>query len=237
MTEHQHPEGDRILELALGEVTGPDRDALTAHLAGCPSCRQDYDELAAAIEHTLAAVPRVGPPPDFEQRVLQRLHSDVAAAAAQGARPARSPRQGRSSGRARPWRPVLGTAAAVLVGLLAGVGLTLGLTADAEPPATEAVATVAGMAALTTSAGDAVGHVSRSFADGEPVLVVEVTDGPVGNRYLCRLVLADGRTQAVGEWDLDAERPNSWVVPAPEPGVARVELVGESGAVWSSADL
>ena len=231
MTENQHPQGDRVLELALGEVTGPDRDALTAHLAGCPTCRQDYDELATAIEHTLAAVPRVGPPPDFERRVLQRLHDDVAAAAAQGTRPARSRRQ------ARRWRPVLGAAAAGVVGLLAGVGLTLSLTADEEPPVTEAVATVAGGAALTTSAGDGVGQVSRSFADGEPVLVVEVTDGPVGNRYLCRLVLADGQTQAVGEWALDAERPNSWVVPAPEPGVARVELVGESGAVWSSAEL
>ncbi len=124
-----------------------------------------------------------------------------------------------------------------MAGLLAGVGLTLGLTAQEEPPETGTVTTAAGVVALTTSAGESVGQVSRSFAQGEPVLVVEVTDGPVGNRYLCRLVLADGQTQAVGEWDLDAERPNSWVVPAPEPGVARVELVGESGAVWSSADL
>lgn len=221
MTEPQsHPEEDRILQLALGEVTGPDRDELTVHLAACPPCRKDYDELATAIEQALAAVPRLAPPAGFEDRVLGALYTGSS-----------------SPGRRRlRWRAALPAVAAAVIGLLAGVGLTLRLTGD-EPPRSDQVVVATGAAALTTPAGVDVGSVSRSLDRGTPVLVVEVSDGPAGNRYLCRLVLSDGSTRDVGEWELDPQRANSWVVPSPDPGVQGVQLIGESGAVWSSADL
>lgn len=220
MTElSRHPEEDRVLELALGEVSGPDRDELTAHLAACPACRQDYDELATTIEQTLAAVPRIAPPAGFEDRVLSTLHTKEPAV----------------SGASR-WRAILPVAAAAVVGLLAGIGLTLGFTGD-ELPGSEQVIVADDSAALITASGEQVGSVSRSRESGEPVLVVDVSNGPVGKRYLCRLVLMDGATQDMGEWELGPERTNSWVVPSPQPGVRTVQLVAESGAVWSSADL
>jgi hypothetical protein len=79
--------------------------------------------------------------------------------------------------------------------------------------------------------------VSHSWHEGEPVLVVEVTSGPVGNNYTCRLVMEDGATKDVGEWALYRDQPNSWVVPMPEEDVTAVEMVAESGRVWSSADM
>ncbi len=78
---------------------------------------------------------------------------------------------------------------------------------------------------------------SPSLDSGQPVLVVDVSSGPVGNRYVCRLLLTDGATRDVGEWELEPAGPNSWVISAPEPGVRTVQLIAESGAVWSSVDL
>lgn len=221
MTELRHPDDDLVLELALGHVEGPLRDELTAHLAGCEACRRSYDELADAIEDTLPAVPRVPPPPDFVRSVLTRIGAEEGAAAAT---------------RPRRWGTVAPAAAAAVLGLVAGVGLTLGLAGEDAPPATEVV-TAAAPAALRTGDGDQVGAVSRSWHEGEPVLVVEVTSGPVGKSYTCRLVLADGQTEDVGEWALYRDRPNSWVVPMPAEEVTAVEMVAESGRVWSSADL
>lgn len=221
MTELRHPDDDLVLELALGHVEGPLRDELTAHLAACESCRRSYDELAGAIEDTLPAVPRVPPPPDFVQSVLTRIGAE------DGAPPATRPHR---------WRTVVPAAAAAVLGLVAGGGLALGLTGEDAPPATEVV-TAAAPAALVTADGNQVGAVSRSWYEGEPVLVVEVTSGPVGKSYTCRLVLSDGRTEDVGEWALYRDRPNSWVVPVPTGDVTAVEMVAESGRVWSSADL
>lgn len=215
----QHPEEDRILELALGEVTGPDRDELTVHLAACRTCRQDYDELATAIEQTLAAVPRIAPPSGFEAKVVGTLHTEQS-----------------SLPKASRWRALLPAAAAAAIGLLTGISLTLGLTGD-EPPDSEQAIVADSSVALTTASGQHVGSVSRSLDSGEPVLVVDVSNGPAGKRYLCRLVLTDGVTRDVGDWELDPQRPNSWVVPAPAPGVRTVQLIAESGAVWSEADL
>ncbi len=219
MTELQHPEEDRILQLALGEVTGPDRDELTVHLAACRACRQDYDELATAIEQTLAAVPRIAPPSGFEARVVSALHTEQSSAPT-----------------ASRWRPLLPSAAAAAIGLLAGIGLTLASTGD-EPPASEQVIVADSSFGLTTTSGQRVGSVSPSLSSGQQVLVIEVSNGPAGNRYLCRLVLTNGSTKDVGEWEIHARGPNSWVVPAPEPGVETVQLIAESGAVWSSVDL
>lgn len=220
MTELPHLQEDRILELALGEVTGPDRDMLTAHLAGCPACRKDYDELATAIEQTLAAVPRAAPPAGFEAKVLRALHTQ------------QSPTAPPSSRR----RVLLPVAAAAVVGLIAGAGLTLAVTGQ-DDPGSDQVVVATGASPLTTSVGVEVGRVSRSSDHGTQVLVVEVGDGPAGNRYLCRLLLTDGTTRDVGQWQLDRKQPNSWVVPAAEPGVRGVQLIGESGKVWSSAQL
>lgn len=217
MAESQHTSPDLLLDLALGHLTGPGRDEAMTHVADCASCRAELADLSVAVEGTLAAVPRTEPPPSLAASVLGRIGVGEAAA--------RAPRVPR-------W---VGVAAAAVLGLGVGSGVTLALGDGlGGAPATEQPVQSAGLP-LTTADGDRVGTVSRSWSEGEAVLVVDVSSGQPGRSYLCRLVLEAGGTQDVGRWTLSPDRPNSWVVP--DPGVTTVELVADSGRVWSSATL
>ncbi|GAA1158019.1 hypothetical protein [Ornithinicoccus hortensis] len=222
MTTTGHPDHDLILDLALGGSADATGQA-AAHLADCARCRRDYQDLADAVAHVLPAVPRVAPPPDFLPGVVAALHTPGGRTPAVVA-PAAD----------RRWR-VWPTVAAGLLGLVAGAAITVGVTADPAPPAGAPVAVTEPPGALRTADGGLVGRVAPSRAAGKEVLVVEVTDGPPGARYTCRLVLSDGSTQDVGSWTLDGAGPQSWVVPVPAQPVETVELVAESGRVWSSA--
>src|SRR5438094_6964857 len=39
-TEAAHPPQPSLAAFAVGKLTGPDADAITAHLAGCAACRE-----------------------------------------------------------------------------------------------------------------------------------------------------------------------------------------------------
>lgn len=217
MVESQHTSPDLLLDLALGHLTGPERDLVMDHVRDCAVCRDELAALSAAVEGTLAAVPRTEPAPGLATSVLSRI----------GVREATEPRP-----RVPRW---VGVAAAAVLGLGLGSGVTLALgDGPGGAPATEVPVQSAALP-LTTADGDHVGTVSRSWSEGEPVLVVDVSSGQAGRSYLCRLVLEAGGTQDVGRWTLSPDRPNSWVVP--DPGVTTVELVTDSGRVWSSATL
>ncbi len=209
----QHPGEDRLLELALGEVGEPECDELTRHLVSCPQCREEYDAVSTSIDATLPAGPRIEPPLGFDRRALEAMRT----------------------GRRGSPRAMVVAAAAALVGMALGAGATVTLTGQ-DPPVPPAETRLASGTALTTDVGTRVGTVTESWLEGEPVLVVDVTDGSEGSTYTCRVVLAGGGTRDVGVWTLESGRPNSWVVPAPEPGVQTVQLVADAG-VWSSADL
>lgn len=223
MAERRHPDEDLLVEVVLGQADLPTRDAVTAHLGSCDPCRRAYDDLAGAVELVLPAVPRVPPPTGFEARVLDRLREG------RGAVP--TPAAG---GGPRRRGPLLAVAAG-LVGLAAGLGVGTMLDGDDSAALAPPAALASHAVALTTADGRQVGAVSPSRSGRDAVLVVDVTDGRSGRSYVCRLVLADGSTRDVGEWELSADRPNSWVVP--DPGVRAVELVAESGTVWATARL
>src|SRR3954454_3486293 len=67
-----HP-GDDLIALALDDLHPRERTAAVEHLLACPTCREEYDAVAATVENTLVAAPAVGPPPGFEKRVLAAL--------------------------------------------------------------------------------------------------------------------------------------------------------------------
>ncbi|SKF62542.1 Uncharacterised protein [Mycobacteroides abscessus subsp. abscessus] len=52
--------------------------------------------------------------------------------------------------------------------------------------------------------------------------------------YDCVVVDRAGQRRNVGTYTMH-NQSDSWVVPAPESGLQRVELVAPSGKVWSSA--
>ena len=60
-------------ELALGIADGEDRARALAHLAGCPECRRELEELSRVADELIALAPEREPPAGFEARVLERL--------------------------------------------------------------------------------------------------------------------------------------------------------------------
>ncbi|WP_341359393.1 zf-HC2 domain-containing protein [Georgenia sp. M64] len=144
--------------------------------------------------------------------------------------------------RRRRWPALLTAAVAgVLLGV-AGTAVLTQLTAEEPPPAAAPAETAeparsAGIA-LVKDDGTAVGSVSETWFDGQPVLVVAVTDGPPGALYECWLVGSDGTRESAGRWSLDEYGAEAtWIVPVPEGRLDRLELVAASGRVWSTASL
>jgi hypothetical protein len=205
-----HPGEDALVELALG--ASPDPAAVSAHLRDCADCRATYDDLARDLEAALAAGPAIEPPAGFESRVLARLRAEATPA----------PR--------RRVRGAVLVAAAAAVGLVVGVLGLLGVQAltDDPPPGD--------VMALRTDDGRVVGRVLSSWVDDEEVLVVRITDGPPGVRYVCRLRLDDDSTAPAGEWVVPESGTATWITPA-DPHAASIELVTDSGKVWSTASL
>jgi predicted anti-sigma-YlaC factor YlaD len=210
-----HP-GDELVDLVLGHVDGRRRAELAAHLLECPACRQDYDELSRAVSDATTQVPPVQPPVGFDAAVLRTI-AEAAPVATDTRRPSRR----------RRW---LAVAAAVLV-LVAGAGVVFAYGRGAG----DELATVV---ALRLDDGGAVGTVSLGDVDGEPVMVVAITDAPAGVSYACRMHLRDGTVVESDPWPAVPE--GAWIVDVPASGadVERVELVvSGTDHVWSSAEL
>lgn len=218
-----HPDTDQLVALALAELAPDDAERLVDHLAGCSSCRDDYDQLSDGVQQALAATPALAPSAGFSGRVLAAMDA--------GRVPVVRPRS----------RTRLLLAAAVLVGLLAGVGATLAATAwFARPPAAAGRATVA--SPLLTKGGDAVGSVGLATLAGRSFLVLNVTNGRTGMTYECVLVAPDGTRTSGGSWTLKDEygtgsASGSWLVPLNGEPPASVEMVTPSGTVWSRASF
>lgn len=257
-TGRWHPDEDALVEVCLGHADPRAQEEITVHLAGCASCRASYADLADAVESVLAVVPRIAPPPGFEDGVLRALDAQPQGASGgagdnQTTRPVgrvaaengaeddhamRSVGTDASGGAGgnQTTRPVsrrtilwAAAAAAGLLGVAAGAGVTAYLGREPEPtPDPWAVP-------LLTGGGEQVGTVLTGYDDRGPVLVIAVDEGEAGLAVTCLLELSDGGVEDVGRWELSDERANSWVVPL-EYDVVRVDLMTDAG-VWASAAL
>ncbi len=121
MTEHDDCASiaDSLAELAAGAASGPDRARVLRHVASCPSCRRELEELSrVAADLLLLAAPRE-PRTGFE--------ADVLAAIATGSTPPPAAKTPRS------WRRIGVRVAAVA----ASVAVVAGLAAGAVWQATE----------------------------------------------------------------------------------------------------
>jgi hypothetical protein len=216
-----HPADDLLLDLVLEELPEPEREQVIRHLSVCQHCRNEYDAFATAVDHALLTAPRIEPPPGFDRAVLEALGLTTASAR----RPIRTLRR----------RALLVAAAAAVVGAGVGAGATWAvLQADEQP---QQALPMEPPTPLSTDDGREVGTVSRTRFNGQPVLVVQVTGGKVGKRYICQLQLANGEEQAAGDWVLRSEQGATWLVPEPESRVVELRLLTDTGNVWSSARL
>src|SRR5690606_15892239 len=148
-----------------------------------------YDEYAASVALVLPAAPRTAPPADFQVRVLDRLRRAGVSTSAEGrtgaldagdAAPggATATDEGGPSRRERRRRRLL-PAAAALVGVALGAGAVAWYPGSDEVPPSAADQW---QATLVTANGQDVGRIARSYGDDGPLLVLEVTDGPVGQQ-------------------------------------------------------
>ncbi|HEY3337418.1 MAG TPA: zf-HC2 domain-containing protein [Propionicimonas sp.] len=216
-----HPEDEALLALALADIEPAEQARLIDHLATCAPCRDGYADLSDGLAQALAASPAIAPPPGFSGRVV------AAMGPAAGAR-VRPPR-----GR------LLLVAAAVLIGLLSGIGGTLavvgglsrsaGSGSDHAPVATQ----------LLTATGEAVGSAGITMSRGQTFVLLNITTGKPGMSYECFLVGRDGTRTSGGKWALTSDygavqASGSWLVPVTGDAPVGVELVAPSGKVWST---
>ena len=116
----------------LGAMTATERNEFELHLATCPACREDVDELRPAAEALPMASPPVLPPPALKDRIMAEVEREAALLAQTGPaadRPAPAAERPRRRFRLPAftgWRLAPVAAALLIVGALAGAVLTGG---------------------------------------------------------------------------------------------------------------
>lgn len=219
-----HPDSDQWVALALADLDQVEQEGLLAHLAGCPTCRDEYASVWDGTQQALAATPAIAPAGGFSGRVLAAMNP--------------TPQPGPTAPR-HP-RTVLLVAAALLLGLLTGIGGTIATMTWIAVPSQTGAALEPGATTLVTREGDSVGSAGIATKDGRSYLLLNITAGRPGATYECILIGPNGERTSGGRWTLTGEygpgkASGSWLVPITgEPPVA-VELVAASGAVWSRA--
>lgn len=172
---------------ALGTLEPDEQTKVEAHLASCPACLLELDELLQTVPAlaSLSAADVVGPPPS------DGLFDRIAEAVAHPAPADASARNRFASGR---W--LLTAAAAVVV--LAGGGTAVGLavSSDSSGPATTNASVSAGPIHLAVAASD---------ASSGTRLVLSVRGLPQHEH--CRLVARadDGSVHPAGTWNASYE--------------------------------
>ena len=157
-----HSDPDELALRALGEKVGDD-----GHLASCPACQSELDQLRAVVATARAVQPEdvpVAPPPRVWDAVAAELGIDAAHddLAARRARPSLAGRFG-----------LLALAAAVVVGIALGAVGTAVLSGDGATGSPGAVVARADLEPLPERAGSGVAEVLGSGDRRE--LAVEVT--------------------------------------------------------------
>lgn len=134
-----------------GLLTEAEREALEAHLAGCPACRADWAALVE-LHQAMGELEETPAPEGFADRVMERIREE--------ARPARVIPLWR-----RPqWKAAAGLAAcaAICVGLYYGAGLSASGNVAAAPD-------LAQWSQSTAGSGEASGAAAAAGGAEEPV--------------------------------------------------------------------
>ena len=226
MSEHRMFEED-LVELALGEVSEPRRSQLLSHMTGCLHCRATYHEVVSAVDAVVPTAPEAQPPAGFDLRVLSAMGIGSIGGA-----------ETKSwSSRLSPSRLFLAAAAVLMIAAVGVVGGALfGGSGERQAPVS-APLLAPDSAVLRTGDGATVGTAALAWMHQDRVLVVQLSQAPVGVRYRCRVQMAEGNTMVLGQWTPSSANGGTWVMPAPQGDLNGVDLVTDSGQVWSSAWL
>jgi anti-sigma-K factor RskA len=138
----------------LGALPEAEREGFERHLATCPECRREVEELSIAVDALPAGAPPVTPPPELKSRIMAVVDAEAALLAAAGSRADQPetataepppPRERRRGLFARRFmlRPAFALAACVL---LLAVGVVGGVLAGGGSDTRTVTAQVAGPA-------------------------------------------------------------------------------------------
>jgi hypothetical protein len=173
---------------ALGLLDAAQSRAVDEHLAGCPACRREWEELRGMVDLLDDVPPEafLDGPPDGDlvlQRALRQLRSEV------GAR-----------GRRRRFA-LVGAAAATVAAVLAG-GVLIGRE-TAPPPTSVSAAPAPAADAVVLSGGGEPGvsmTATLTPAAGWVRLTASVQGLPPGARCYIVVVGRDGTREIAGSW-------------------------------------
>lgn len=206
MTEPRaHPEvAEALGAYVLGALDDRERGQVEAHVRGCERCARELAELERAAEILPRSVPQLRPPGPLKERIMRSVEAE--AAAGPGGRDAQTRRAGIR--RFVPPRPVLGAAAAALVGAAVAAVIVLGV----RPGAPEGGRVLS--ARITDPAVAARARVSVRVAGEHATLRVRALPHPPPRRVYQIWLQTPGRspvpagsTFMLGDGTVDVRRP------------------------------
>jgi anti-sigma factor RsiW len=209
---------------ALGLLDAAQSRAVEEHLAGCPACRREWEELRGMVDLLDDVPPEafLDGPPDADL-VLQRTVRQVRAEAA---------------AQRRRRRFLLAGAAAAAVAVLLGGGVLIGRETAPPPPA---VVAAPGAVQLTGGGTPGVSMTATlTPAAGWVRLTASVKGIPPGERCYIVVVARDGSRQIAGSWLVSqggwrdgVTLDGSALVPLDQ--VAEVVIENEAGREFATA--
>src|SRR5215211_8075479 len=108
---HEHWQ-DATGAYVLGALDQTERAAFEEHLAGCPACREEVDQLLPAALALPISVDPVAPPPSLKPRIMAEVEREASLLAAAGPEADRPPAPARRRRRLAFGMPRLATLAA-----------------------------------------------------------------------------------------------------------------------------
>jgi anti-sigma-K factor RskA len=162
--EHWH---DATGAYVLGALDEVEQAAFEEHLAGCPACREEVDQLLPAAQALPISVDPVAPPPSLKARIMAEVEREASLLAAAGPEADRPPASERRPRRFSLRVPRLVPAAVAAALLLVGVAIGVGAATLGGSPERTVTAQVSGAPGATVSL-ELSGEEGRLTARGLP---------------------------------------------------------------------
>lgn len=207
---------EKLLEFALGNLSGRDRSMVLDHVDSCSRCRIELESLAAVTDAMLLLAPEVEPPWGFESRLLGKLRTTDAVPA--------------TSRRLRAGALLVAALLLVVAGF--GIGATLNRNGSSTHYATSSPLT-----GRLTSNGKTLGQVFIS--SGHPAWIyMALDDANISGVARCEVTLKSGRVESVGHFAV-SHGYGAWTAALRGTAgeVRSAQLVNKNGTVIASAVL
>jgi anti-sigma factor RsiW len=165
---HEHWQ-DATGAYVLGALDEVERSAFEEHLAGCPACREEVDQLLPAARALPISVDPVAPPPSLKARIMAEVEHEASLLAAAGPEADRPVPAG-APGRRRRFSlrvPRLVPAAVAAALIVIGIGIGVAASQLDDGPDRTVAARVSGAPGATVSL-EVNGDEGRLMARGLP---------------------------------------------------------------------